>query len=377
VKQIVNGTGLEEIYEKVDHGKRLSADDGIRLFQSPHLSAVGALADIVRERLNGNRAYYIYNQHINYSNICQNACRFCAFRRKIDDEGAYRMSVDTVVDKVRDRLDEPITELHIVGACDPELPFEFYIEMLSAIRSARPGVHIQAFTCVEIADIAQKGGLSIEEALRALKAAGLGSIPGGGAEVFASRIRRELCNTKLSPAGWLDVAETAHGLGIKSNATLLYGHMETIEERVDHLVRLRESQDRSGGYLAFIPLAFHPANTELSHLEGPTGVDDLKNIAVARLMLDNFPHIKAFWIMIGKKLSQISLSFGADDMDGTVIEEKITHMAGATTDQIFPVGDLRRYITEAGREPVERDTLYNAIARDTPTGERLHADSNR
>lgn len=374
MKQIVIGTGLEKIYEKVQNSQRLSLDDGVKLFESPHLSAVGALANIVRERLNNNRAYYIYNQHINYSNICRNACRFCAFRRGIDDEGAYRMSVDAVVDKVRDRLDEPIRELHIVGACDNELPFEFYTDMLSAIRAARPDVHIQAFTCVEIADIAQKGGLSIEETLRTLKEAGLGSIPGGGAEVFSSRIRQELCDTKLSPEGWLDVAETAHRLGIKSNATMLYGHMETIEERVDHLVRLRESQDRSGGYLAFIPLAFHPANTALSDLEGPTGVDDLKNIAVARLMLDNFPHIKAFWIMIGKKLSQISLSFGADDMDGTVIEEKITHMAGATTDQVFPVSDLRRYIVEAGREPVERDTLYNVIAREAATGEPLHAD---
>ncbi len=374
MKQIVNGTGLEEIFEKVRHNQRLSADDGVKLFESPHLSAVGALANIVRERFNGNRAYYIYNQHINYSNICQNACRFCAFRRSGDDEGAYRMNVDSVAHKVRDRLDEPITELHIVGACDRELPFEFYTDMLSAIRAVRPDVHIQAFTCVEIADIARKGGLSIEETLRTLKEAGLGSIPGGGAEVFSSRVRQELCDTKLSSEGWLDVAETAHSLGIRSNATMLYGHMETIAERVDHLIRLRESQDRSGGYLAFIPLAFHPANTELSHLEGPTGVDDLKNIAVARLMLDNFPHIKAFWIMIGKKLSQISLSFGADDMDGTVIEEKITHMAGATTDQVFPVGDLRRYILEAGREPVERDTLYNVIAHETATGEPLHAD---
>jgi len=374
VKQIVNGTGLEEIYEKVRHGERLSIDDGIRLFESPHLAAVGALANIVRERLNGHRAYYVYNQHINYSNICRNACRFCAFKRSADDEGGYRMSVDAVVDKVRERIAEPIKELHIVGACDDELPFEFYTGMLSAIRSARPDVHIQAFTCVEIADIARKGGLSIDETLRALKEAGLGSIPGGGAEVFSKRIRQELCDTKLSPDGWLEVAETAHGLGIRSNATMLYGHMETVRERVEHLARLRQSQDRSEGYLAFIPLAFHPANTALSHLGGPTGIDDLKNIAVARLMLDNFPHIKAFWIMIGKKLSQISLSFGADDMDGTVIEEKITHMAGATTDQVFPVGDLRRYIIEAGREPVERDTLYNVVARDAAQGEPLHAE---
>jgi len=204
--------------------------------------------------------------------------------------------------------------------------------------------------------------MPVEETLAALEAAGLGSIPGGGAEVFSSRIRRTLCESKLSPEGWLSVAETAHRMGIRSNATMLYGHVETAAERVDHLIRLRESQDRTGGFLAFIPLSFHPANTALCDLDGPTGVDDLKNIAVARLMLDNFPHIKAFWIMIGPKLAQISLSFGADDMDGTVIEEKITHMAGARTGQIFPVSELKRYIVEAGREPVERDTLYNVIA---------------
>jgi aminodeoxyfutalosine synthase len=364
VEPILSGTGLEEIYEKVSAGERLSADDGIRLFDSRHLTAVGYLANMVRERINGSRAYYIYNQHINYSNICKNACRFCAFRRDEGESGGYRMTVNEVVGKVRERIDEPIRELHIVGGCDPDIPFDYYIDMLHAVRQARPDVHIQAFTCVEIAHIADVARLTVKETLIALREAGLGSIPGGGAEVFAARIRQELCESKLSPKGWLDVAETAHELGIRSNATMLYGHVESTAERVEHLVRLRESQDRTGGFLAFIPLSFHPANTGLADLKGPTGMDDLKNIAVARLMLDNFPHIKAFWIMIGAKLAQISLSFGADDMDGTVIEEKITHMAGADTAELFPVNELRRYIIEAGREPVERDTLYNVIHRE-------------
>lgn len=361
MKAIVYGTGLESIHEKVVAGERLTLEEGVRIATSPHLTAVGFLANIVRERLNGHRTYYVYNQHINYSNVCKNACRFCAFSRRAGQDGAYRMTVDEVAAKVEERLDEPIQELHIVGGCDPDLPFSYYLDMLRAIKAVRPAVHIQAFTCVEIAHLAEITGLTVNEALMALREAGLGSIPGGGAEVFAPRIRQELCDMKLSPDGWLDVARSAHELGIKSNATMLYGHVETAEERVRHLVRLREQQDETGGFLAFIPLSFHPSNTELEHLRGPTGVDDLKNIAVARLMLDNFPHIKAFWIMIGPKLAQVSLSFGADDMDGTVIEEKITHMAGATTDQVFPVTELRRYILEAGRQPVERDTLYNII----------------
>jgi len=330
VKNIFDGTGLENIAARVQAGERLSAADGVRLYTSPHLTAVGALADVVRERLNGNRD-----------------CRFCAFSRREGEDGAYRMTVEEVAAKVRERLDEPISELHIVGGCDPDLPFSYYVDMLSTIREVRPAVHIQAFTCVEIAHLAGIAGKTVEETLLILKEAGLGSLPGGGAEVFSSRIRRTLCESKLSPEGWLSVAECAHRIGLRSNATMLYGHVETDEERVEHLIRLRESQDRTGGYLAFIPLAFHPANTGLSNVEGPTGVDDLKNIAVARLMLDNFGHIKAFWIMIGPKLAQISLSFGADDMDGTVIEEKITHMAGARTGQVFPVNELRRYIVEA------------------------------
>jgi len=362
INERIARAGLAEIQAKIDQGIRLTVEDGEFLYAHPNLAAVGCLANQVRERLNGNRAYYIYNQHVNYSNICVNGCKFCAFQRREGEPGAYRMTLDEIGAKVRERLNEPIRELHIVGGCDPEPPFDYYVEMMRLIKEIRPEVHIQAFTCVEIAHIAERGGRSVEETLEILREAGLGSIPGGGAEVFSPRIRRSLCESKLSPEGWLGVASAAHRMGIPSNATMLYGHRETFRERAEHLARLREAQDEAPGFLAFIPLAFHPRNTGLEDLPGTTGVDDLKNIAVARLMLDNFPHIKAFWIMIGPKLAQIALSFGADDMDGTVIEEKITHMAGASTDQVFPVNELRRYIVEAGREPTERDTVYNILS---------------
>jgi len=362
MNKMIFKSGLGEIYDKVLGDERLSVDDGVKLYKSPNLAAVGFLANIVREKLNGNLAYYIYNQHINHSNICVNCCRFCAFyRRSADQEGAYRMTLDEIKGKIVDRLDEPIQEVHIVGGCDPDLPYSYYIDMLRMIKEVRPAIHIQAFTCVEIAHFASISDKTVDEVLIEMKEAGLGSIPGGGAEIFSARVREKVCKEKLSPEGWLEVSAKAHNIGLKSNATMLYGHVETARERAEHLARLREVQDETSGFMAFIPLAFHPKNTELSDHKGSTGVADLKNIAVARLMLDNFPHIKAFWIMIGPKLAQISLGFGADDMDGTVCEEKITHMAGAETEQVFPVSALRRYIIEAGREPVERDTVYNII----------------
>jgi aminodeoxyfutalosine synthase len=342
--------------------ERLTREDGLVLFRSRDLLGVGYLANLVRERLHGRRAYYIYNQHLNYSNVCVNGCRFCAFGKTGDDPQAYTMTLDEVFAKVQSRLAEPISEIHIVGGLHPDLPFSYYLDMLRGIRALRPQVHLQAFTAVEIAHLADLAGLSVADTLLALKEAGLGSLPGGGAEVFSPRIRLNLCPQKLSPEGWLEVARTAHRLGLKTNATMLYGHLETLEERVDHLVRLREAQDETGGFVTFIPLAFHPQNTRLPDLAETTGFDDLKNLAVARLLLDNFPHIKAFWIMIGPKLAQLSLAFGADDIDGTVIEEKITHMAGAQTPMGLTRGQLLHLIREAGCEPVERDTLYNVIA---------------
>ena len=361
---LVQNAGLGDILEKVQDGERISIDDGIRLFQSPNLLAVGYLANIVRERKNSNNAYFIYNQHINYSNICTNLCKFCAFGKDKDSDLAYEMTVEDVRQKVRERLSEPITEIHMVGGIHPDLPYSYYTDLLKVIKEERPDVHIQAFTCVEIAHLAEISGLGIARVLEDLKKEGLGSIPGGGAEVFSPRIRELTCEKKLSGSGWIDVAKTAHKVGLHTNATMLYGHIESLEERLEHLDMLRKAQDETNGFLAFIPLSFHPKNTELANMSKfsrTSGVDDLKNIAVARCFLDNFPHIKAYWVMIGQKLSQIALSYGADDVDGTVKEEIITHMAGAETEQAMSREQLLRMIREAGRIPIERDTLYNVI----------------
>lgn len=353
---------LKEIEEKVYNRERLSKNDGLTLYSSTDILSLGYLANIVRERKNGNLAYFIRNRHINYSNICVNRCKFCAFSKSIGDEGAYTMTLDEILEKAREAKGTGITEFHIVGGLHPELPFDFYIEMLKALKKEFPAVHIQAFTAVEIKYLSTVSGLSIKDTLLELKKAGLGSLPGGGAEIFSERVRRELCEEKTSGEEWLEVMEEAHNIGMKSNATMLYGHLEKPEEKIEHLIRLRELQDRTGGFMSFIPLAFHPENTQLKSFNFTTGIDDLKEIAIARLMLDNFPHIKAFWIMIGLKLAQISLSFGADDIDGTVVEEKITHSAGAQTGQFVSREELVSLIKEAGREPVERDTLYNRVS---------------
>ena len=339
----IEQAGLGDILVKVRAEERLSLEDGKRLFECPNILAVGYLANIVRERKNGNKAYFIYNQHINYSNVCTNLCKFCAFGKEKGHKQAYEMSIEDIKQKVRERLDEPI------------------LDALRGIKEVRPDVHIQAFTCVEIQHLADLAGKSVGDTLEELKEAGLGSIPGGGAEVFSPRIREITCERKLDGEGWLRVTKTAHRHGLNTNATLLYGHIETIQERLEHLDALRTTQDETGGFLAYIPLAFHPKNTEMSEHSRTTGIDDLKNIAVARLMLDNFPHIKAYWVMIGPKLAQVALSFGADDMDGTVKEEIITHMAGGESEQALGHKTLIKLIKEAGREPVERDTLYKVL----------------
>jgi aminodeoxyfutalosine synthase len=361
MEKALKEAGLFEIYEKVLSDTRLSAEDGELLFSTTHLPALGYLANLVRERLNGNQAYYIYNQHINYSNICINLCKFCAFGKEKTHPEAYEMSIEEIVSKIRQRHAEPITEVHIVGGLHPDLPYEYYIDMLKAIKAERPEIHIQAFTCVEIAHLAAISGQSIAETLEGLMQAGLGSIPGGGAEVFSTRIREKLCPGKLSGKDWVEVAKTAHRAGLRTNATMLYGHIETISERIEHLLALREAQDETGGFLCYIPLAFHPKNTKLEYLSSTGGVDDLKSIAVSRLLLDNFSHIKAYWVMLGPKVAQIALSFGADDLDGTVLEEKITHMAGADTSQAMTRSEIEHLIRQAGRNPVERDTLYGPV----------------
>lgn len=361
MKKYIEMAGFGKILEKVEAEERLSLDDGLQLYKSNDILALGYLANLVRNRKNGDDTYFIYNQHINYSNICTNLCKFCAFGREKDSDLAYEMSVEEVKKKVRERLDEPINEVHMVGGIHPDLPFEYYLELLRGIKEVKPAIHIQAFTCVEIAHLASLADRNIGDTLEILKEAGLGSIPGGGAEVFSPRIRELTCKDKLPGRDWLEIAKIAHRHGLNTNATMLYGHIETLEERLEHLDALRTAQDETNGFLAFIPLAFHPQNTKMSELSRTTGIDDLKNIAVSRLYLDNFPHIKAYWVMIGPKLAQIALSFGADDMDGTVKEEVITHMAGADTDQAIGSNTLVKLIKEAGRVPVERDTLYKVI----------------
>ena len=355
--------GMSEIWTKVADGRRLGEADAVALLESDDILAVGALADFARSRAAGDDVYFIANRHINHTNVCRNRCLFCAFSHDDGDADAFTLSVDEVVDKARETLTGGITEIHIVGGEHPDLPFEYYLDMMRGLKSLAPDVHIQAFTASEVAHLARVAGLSVEDTLLALKEAGLGSLPGGGAEVFSGRVRELICERKISGQEWLDVMRAAHGVGLKSNATMLYGHVETPAELADHMVRLRDLQDDTGGFNAFIPLSFQPANTGLSTLPGPTGYDDLKMLAVGRLVLDNFRHVKAFWINVGLKLAQVSLAFGVDDLDGTVVEEKISHAAGVDTGQELTRDELVRVIRGAGRTPVERDTLYNVVHR--------------
>ena len=354
---------LLPISEKVFARERLSLQDAVTLYRSADILAVGWLANHVRERMHGNVAYFNVNRHINPTNVCVAACRLCAFGRKKDAPGAYTMALDEAFETAASGYSEAVTEFHIVGGLHPDLPFQYYLDLIAGLKERFPQVHIKALTMVEIAFLAKRAKLSILETLRQLKEAGLDSLPGGGAEIFNERVRRVICDHKIDGDQWLETARTAHNLGLKSNATMLYGHIENEEDRADHLVRLRALQDDTHGFQTYIPLAFHPANTPLQHLSTTTGMLDLKQIAVGRLVLDNFPHIKAYWQMMSPKIAQIALRFGADDIDGTVIEEKIYHDAGATTPQGLRRKDLMRLITEAGREPVERDTMYRPVER--------------
>ena len=357
--------GLEDIHAKVLAGERLSFSDGVRLYRSG-LSAVGYLANIVRERLNGSRAYYIRNQHINYTNVCNKHCKFCYFAKNPKEGGPepYTLSLDEVREALRRYRDVPITEVHMVGGINPRLPYSYYLDLLRTVQDERPGVHIKAFTAVELVEIARVARKPLVEVLEELKTAGLASVPGGGAEVLSERVHAALHPKKLSGAQWMQVAREVAAAGLPQYATMLYGHIETLEERVDHLVRLRELQDETGHFLAFTPLAFHPEGTYLEHLPPPTGRDDLRNLAVARLMLDNFPHIKSFWIMNTPQISQVSLWYGADDIDGTIHEYEITYAEGefGNKRQVLTRHQLIRNIVEAGRIPVERDSLYREVA---------------
>lgn len=354
---------LQPIADKVFARERLTFDDAVTLYRSPDILAVGWLANHVRERMHGNVAYFNVNRHINPTNVCVAACRLCAFGRKKDAPGAYTMALEEAYETAASGYSEAVTEFHIVGGLHPDLPFQYFLDLISGLKERFPQVHLKALTMVEIAFLARRAKLSIAETLQQLKDAGLDSLPGGGAEIFNDRVRRVICDHKIDGDQWLETARTAHHIGLKSNATMLYGHIENDEDRADHLVRLRALQDETHGFQTFIPLAFHPANTPLQHLFTTTGMADIRSIAVGRLVLDNFPHIKAYWQMMSPKVAQIALRFGADDIDGTVIEEKIYHDAGATTPQGMRRNELMRLISEAGREPVERDTMYRPVMR--------------
>ncbi len=369
------GPDLMDIYAKVDAGTRLSFEDGVRLYETQNLTGVGYMANMVRERLHGAKTYYVRNQHINYTNICNKFCKFCSFYAKKGGPAPYEMDMAEVQRRLDWHKNIPITEVHMVGGINPRLPYSYYMDLVSLVANSRPeGIHVKAFTAVEIVQIAQIGKVSIEQALKDLMEAGLDSLPGGGIEILSERVHAELFGKKLNGEEWKDVARTASKLGLKQYATMLYGHIETIEERVDHLVQCRELQDETQNFLCMTPLSFHPEATELAHIKGPTADCDLRNIAVSRLMLDNFEHIKSFWIMNTVPVTQMALWYGADDADGLVHEYEITYNDGdfGNKTQALTHANMVRMITEVGRVPVERDSLYNEIIREDaePVSER-------
>ncbi len=358
---VIEDQRLAPILEKVREGVRLDYQDGLDLYRSSNLLALGCLANLVRERLHGNVTYFNVNRHINPTDVCVASCRLCAFGKRARDPRAYTMSLEQVWETAGKGWTEAVTEFHIVGGLHPELTLEWYCEMLRGLKERFPQVHLKALTMVEVAYLAERSSTSVRETLLRLKEAGAESLPGGGAEIFSERVRRVICDHKINGEQWLEVARTAHQLGLRSNCTMLYGHIENDEDRVEHLLKLRGLQDETGGFVAFVPLAFHPENTRLRHVAATTGFADLANIAVARLLLDNIPHVKAYWVMLTPRIAQVAQHFGADDLDGTVIEEKVYHDAGARTRQALRRDELLRLIREAGREPVERDTLYRPV----------------
>jgi aminodeoxyfutalosine synthase len=358
----IESAGIADIAAKVDRGERLSFEDGVRLFECPDLLAVGSLANRERERRHGRRTYYNFNIRLEATNVCVASCLFCSFARLTPDSpAAYTLSLEQVFDKLRQRAHQPLTEVHVVNGLHPDLPFEYYTDMLRGLKQVRPGIHLKCFTAVEIAFFADTYGMSDRQVLERLREAGLDSLPGGGAEIFAPRVRKKIAHDKADADRYLSIHRIAHQMGMRTNVTMLYGHIETYAERVDHMLRARALQDETGGFQAFIPLAFHPDNNQMRKLPAPTATDTLRVHAVSRLMLENFAHIKAFWIATGVEVAQQALWFGADDLDGTVQEEKIYHMAGARTPEAMSTSAIRRLIRAAGREPVERDTLYNVV----------------
>jgi len=363
MNKLIQQSALFDIYEKVDAGQRISEAECLRLFQSHDLATIGAMANLVRERKNGNVAYYILNRHINYSNICILDCDFCSFYRRRRDAGAYEYNLPQMIEKAQEALKLGITEIHIVGGLHPSFKWGYYVEMLRELKKLDPNLHLKAFTAIEILHLSWVGKRSVPETLAALREAGLGSLTGGGAEIFDPEVRNVICHAKESAQEWLDIHRMWHRMGGRSTCTMLIGHVEKDRHRVDHMRRLRELQDETKGFTAFVTLAFHPENNKLSHLPATSGFDMLKTLAIARIYLDNIDHIKAYWILMGMKLAQVSLSYGVDDLDGTIIEEKIYHMAGAQTPQQMAQAELVKAIREAGREPVQRDSLYRPVDR--------------
>jgi len=358
-------SSFSSISAKVLAGERLGDAEALFLYEYHDLAAIGELAALVNERKNGRRVCFNVNRHVNYTNVCVNRCRFCAFRRDTGGEGAYLLGVEQVRTAAAEALRQGATEIHMVGGLHPDLPFDAYLDMLAAVKSVSPQLHLKAFTAVEIDHLSRIGGLPLRETLLRLRAAGLDSLPGGGAEIFAEPIREKLCRDKISGTRWLEVMEEAHCCGLRSNATMLYGHLESPGDRVAHMARLRELQDRTGGFQAFVPLPFQAENTPLRD-EAPRargGADHLKTVAIARLYLDNFAHIKAYWVLMGEKVAQVALAFGADDLDGTVVYERIGHEAGADSPRGMTREGILRLIRKAGREPVERDSLYQDVQR--------------
>ncbi len=353
---------FETISTKVRTGQRISTEEALFLFRSNDLLIIGELAALVNERKNSTNVYFNVNRHINPTNICVNRCAFCAFSRTVGEDGAYTLALDEICLRAREAEEEGATEVHIVGGLHPDLPFEFYEETLCAIRRTAPKLHIKAFTVVEIEYFSRISGLTVEKVLDRLMNSGLGSMPGGGAEILVEEVRNKICPEKISGAHWLEIIRLAHLAGLKTNATMLYGHVETVADRVAHMEMLRVLQDETGGFQAFIPLAFQAENSELKlDVKGTSGLDDLKTLAISRIFLDNFNHIKAYWIMLGEKIAQVSLAFGVNDLDGTVVEEKIGHDAGAKSPQSLTKDGIIRLIRNAGKVPVERDTLYRPI----------------
>lgn len=363
---LTDRSGLLEIGRKVERGERLTSDDGLALYRTKEVAALSELADFANRRRNGLRVGYNVNRHINYSNVCKLSCMFCAFAKKRGQEGAYEFTMEEILERAREAWEAGADEIHIVGGLHPDWPYEYYPSLLRAIKSRYPELHLKAFTAVEIDYFAELSGKTHAEVLCELTEAGLGSMPGGGAEILTDRVWKKIYRDKMGPDKWIEVHRIAHREGVKSNSTMLHGHIERDDEKVAHMLRIRELQDETGGFMTFIPLRFHPENTPIAKLGIVHGVSSVREIAVGRLLLDNIPHVKTYWIMTSLEVAQICLTAGADDMDGTVVEEKITHMAGARTPEFVSEVDLRRCIEEAGRVPYRRDTLYNELPYPAP-----------